>query len=93
MEVNNKKSLEYLEERLTDIVELYKEGKIDDIQFWVLKNFEFDTAQCLREEEIKAAYVSGTGHDNWDSFHNKPKEMNEAYKNAETYYKENFKNK
>lgn len=90
MKVNNKKSLQYLEERLIDIVELYKDGKIDYIQFWTLKNFEFDHAQCLHEEEIKNAYLSGTGHNNWDSFHNKPKELDASYKNAENYYKENF---
>jgi hypothetical protein len=92
MEQEKMGSLETLESRINDIVDLYVDGKIDSIQFWVLKNFEFDVAQTQREEDIRAAYFSGFCDNNFNQYDNQEDLWNESDKNARLYLERN-KNK
>lgn len=86
-------SLAMLENRLTDIVELYKDGKIDDLQFMALKHQEFNFAYYGHQEDIQAAYMSGYYEGNLNKYDNEEDLVNESYKNAEAYYQKIFKNK
>ena len=93
MKENKFGSLAMLEERLSDIVELYKDGKIDDMQFRALKHQEFDWAYYGHKEDIENAFMSGYYDGNLKKYDNEEDLINESYKNAEAYYEKTFKNK
>jgi hypothetical protein len=93
MKENKFGSLAMLEERLTDIVELYKDGKIDAMQFNALKHQEFDFAHFRSQEDIKFAYMDGFIDNNFNTYDKEDELYNKSYKDAELYYKGKFENK
>ena len=93
MKENKFGSLAMLEERLSEIVELYKDGKIDDLQFWALKHQEFNFAHYGHKEDIENAYASGFMDNNFNTYDKEDELYNKSYKDAELYYKGKFENK